>query len=102
MLDQLVGQHHPEFILDEVGKFVSHEVCMYGSRVVAAAFDAAVLLLHGPWRRGRFGRDAMVPPVSKKGGGWVIEVVEVRGKVGGTSELGYKGLPGRGSGKVFT
>ena len=102
MLDQLVGQHHPKFILDEVGKFVSHEVCMYGSRVVAATFDAAVLLLHGPWGRGRFGRDAMVPPVSKKGGGWVIDVVKVRGKVGGASELGHKGLPGRGSSKVFT
>ena len=102
MLDHLIGQHHPEFILDEVGKFVLHELCMYGGRVVAATFDAAVLLLHGPWRIGHFSRDAMVPPVSKKGGGWVIDVVEVRRKVGGTSELGYKGLPGRGSGKVFT
>ena len=75
VLDQLVGQHHPEFILDEVSKFVSHKLCMFGCRVVAAAFDAAVLLLHGPWRRGCFGMDAMVPPVSKKGGGWVIDVV---------------------------
>ena len=102
VLDHLVGQHHPEFIFDEVCKFVLHKLCMFGCRVVAAVFDAAVLLLHGPWGRGRFGRDAMVPPVSKEGGDWVIDVVEVRGQVGRASELGYKGLPGQGGGKVFT
>ena len=75
VLDHFVGKHHPEFVLNEVCKFVSHKVGVFVGRVVAATFDAAVLLFHGPWRRGGFGRDAMVPPLSKKGGGWVIDVV---------------------------
>ena len=90
MLDHLVGEHHPELVPNEVGKFVSHKVGVFVGRAVAATFNSVVLLVHGPWRRGGFGRDALVSPLSKESGGWVIDVVEV----GGASELGYKGLPG--------
>ena len=59
-----VGEHYPELALDELSHFVPEEGCLLGGGWVAASADALVLLVFGPGRRGRVGRDSLVSPLA--------------------------------------
>ena len=79
MSHHVVRKDGPELVFDELGHLFTHEVGMLGSGTVAPSLDAFVLLLVGP----RFGigvhRNTFVPPQTKEGGSWIIDMVKLVG-----------------------
>ena len=65
--DQVIGQHGPEPVLDELGHLFSNEVSMLGSGGVAASADALVFLFQGPRVGLGLDWDSVVPPIGQEG-----------------------------------
>ena len=64
-----------------------------GYRVVASSVDALILLFSGPCLVVAFSGDTLVSPRAEQGSSRMVDVVQVGGQVGWSSEVGDKGLP---------
>ena len=67
---------------------------MLACRFVAATADAFLELFVGPRGGVCFGGDSFVSPSAEKWDSWVIDIFQVRGKVGTPSKVGDEGFPG--------
>ena len=79
LTDELIGQHHPEFVSHEGGHFLLEEIGVLVGRLVATTFNTRVALFVGPVRGGGLGRHPFVPPMAEQLGSWMINVVKVLG-----------------------
>ena len=71
----IVGQHHPELVLNVVGHFLSQEFCMCVGRVVTASGHAFVLLLGSPGLDSGLDRHPFVSPLGQQRGCGVVQFV---------------------------
>jgi hypothetical protein len=72
--DLLVGQDCPEFVLDELGHFLSEKGGLLGSGGVAPSVDALVFLFESPRLGGGLNRDTVVSPLREHRSDRVLEV----------------------------
>jgi hypothetical protein len=92
--DQVVWEHDPEFVLDELGHLLTQKWGLLGCRQVTTPFDVGVFRGVGP-RLGRgVSRDAMVSPMTQEACGGVINVIEGVGQVGSAPKREDEVLPG--------
>ena len=67
---------------------------------MASLVDGGILLLQGPRGVGYVHRHPVIAPLAEESSSWVVDVVEIFGKVGFTSEGGDEVLPGGGRFKL--